>query len=248
MFGQSRERKRSTTTSEAHMNTGDAHSCWSMTGLTRAPVTGTTSDHRRASPPGLAYWLICLISAVVVGVFEPAISKADPSSPAPGPPASGGAVTLQDLLFAPVPGLCQHDPGNLVNGQLPPQDSHPGQVMIAKRTTQSDNSYKVAFGNLTGDGNTDAAMVTDCTAGGVPWLETVQLYTAGPARLGGVNLDDLTHSREVVTDLSITDGVAHVTWLANGPNDAECCPTIKMAADLRWDGSTVSAQNVRRLN
>jgi hypothetical protein len=29
---------------------------------------------------------------------------------------------------------------------------------------------------------------------------------------------------------------------------AECCPSIKMAADLRWDGSTVSAQNVRRLN
>jgi hypothetical protein len=193
-------------------------------------------------------WLICLISAVVVGVFEPAISKADPSTPVPGPPASGGAVTLQDLLSAPVPGLCQHDPGNLVNGQLPPQDSHPGQVMIAKRNTQSDNSYKVAFGNLTGDGNTDAAMVTDCNAGGVPWSETVQLYTAGPARLGGVDIADLTHSREVVTDLSITDGVAHVTWLANGPDDARCCPTIKMAADLRWDGSTLSAQNVRRLN
>src|ERR1700754_2427405 len=157
-------------------------------GLTRAPMTGTKRDHRRASPPGLAYWLTCLISAVVVGVFAPAISKADPSSPVPGPPAGGGAVTLQDLLFAPVPGLCQHDAGNLVNGQLPQQDSHHGEVMIAKGTTESDNSYKGAFGNLTGDGNTDAAMVTDCNAGGVPWSETVQLYTAGPARLGGVNL------------------------------------------------------------
>ena len=139
-----------------------------MVGLTRAPMTGPTSDHRRASPPGLAFLLICLVSAVVVGVFEPAISKSDPSSPVPGPPASGGAVTLQDLLFAPVPGLCQHDPGNLVNGQLPPQDSHLGQVMIAKRNTQSGTSYKVAFGDLTGDGNTDAAMVTDCNAGGCP--------------------------------------------------------------------------------
>ena len=78
--------------------------------------------------------------AVVVRVFQPAIGKADPSSPAPGPPASGGAVTLQDLLFAPVPGLCQHDPGNLVNGQLPPQDSHRGEVMIAKRNNEPDNS------------------------------------------------------------------------------------------------------------
>jgi len=75
-----------------------------------------------------------------------------------------------------------------------------------------------------------------------------QLTTAGPKRLGGIDLSDLTHSREVVTDLSISDRVAHVTWLANGPNDGACCPTVKMMADLRWDGSTVVAQNVRRVN
>jgi len=205
-------------------------------------MTRPTID--RPPPPRLAYRLICLTTALAVGLFNAAISKADPPSPVPGTPA-GSAVTLAELLSAPVPALCRHDPGNLVNGQLPPQDSHPGSVTIART---DDNGYKVAFGNLTGDGNTDAAMATDCNAGGVPWSETVQLYTAGPTRLGGADLGDLTHSREVVTDLSITDGVAHVTWLANGPNDAECCPTIKMAADLRWDGSNVSAQNVRRLN
>lgn len=186
--------------------------------------------------------LICLLT-VVASVSEPAIGRADPS-----PPAAGGAVTLQELLSAPVPALCQHDPGNLVNGKLPQQDSHPGQVMIAKRNNQPDNSYKVAFGDLTGDGNIDAAMVTDCNAGGVPWPETVQLYTAGPTRLGGVNLGDITHSREVVTGMSIADGVTHITWLANGPDDPECCPTILMAADLRWDGSSVNAESVRRLN
>jgi hypothetical protein len=192
----------------------------------------TSEAHMNARAP-----MICL-SAVAVAAFAPATSHADPPS----------AVTMQDLLSAPVPALCQHDPGNLVNGQLPPQDSHPGPVMIAERNDQPDKSYKVAFGDLTGDGNTDAAMVTDCGAGGVPWSETVQLYTAGPTLLGGVNLGDLTHSREVVSDISITDGVAHVFWLANGPDDAECCGTIKMAADLRWDGSSVSAENVRRLN
>ena len=51
-----------------------------------------------------------------------------------------------------------------------------------------------------------------------------------------------------MTDLSISDRVAHVTWMANGPNDGMCCPTVKMMADLRWDGSTVVAQNVRRVN
>lgn len=198
--------------------------------------TGGRRDRRPA------YRLIGVVSVATFGVLIAPVSKADPS------PASGGAVTLQELLSAPVPALCLHDPGNLVNGQLPPQDSHRGQVRIAKRNNESGTSYKVAFGDLTGDGQIDGALVTDCSAGGVPWPETVQLYAPGPTRLGGVDLGDITHSREVVTDLSIAGGVAQVTWLANGPGDAECCPSIQMAADLRWDGSTVTAQNVRRLN
>ncbi|MBB3602282.1 hypothetical protein FHT40_001915 [Mycolicibacterium sp. BK556] len=185
---------------------------------------------------------VCLV--FTVGVIAPATSHADPASPSTG----GSSVTVADLLSAPVPALCQHDPGNLVNGILPQQDSHPGPVMIAKRNDQPGTPYKVAFGSLTGGDNIDAAMVTDCGAGGVPWSQTVQLYTAGPTRLGGVDLGDITHSREVVSDLSISDGLVHVKWLANAPADAECCPSIVMAGDLRWDGFTVSIQNVRRLN
>jgi hypothetical protein len=180
------------------------------------------------------------------------ISKADPATTATPVPAPGrGAVTFDDLQRAPVPALCEHDPGQLKNGQLPPQEGHRGNVDIAK----AGAAYKVAFGDLTGGGG-DAAMVIHCNAGGVGWPETVELYTpgpkldiAGPTRLGGIDLGDLTHGgREIVTDLSISDGVAHVTWMANGPNDGMCCPTVKMMADLRWDGSTVVAQNVRRVN
>lgn len=185
-------------------------------------------------------WLmVSVVCAVVISVM-PATSGADP--------ASGTVVTLQQLLSAPVPALCQHGPGNLVNGTLPQQDSHRGHVGIAQRYDDPGKPYKVAFGSLTGEDNVDAAMVIDCSAGGVPWPETVQLYTAGPTRLGGVDLGDITHSREVVTDLSISDGLVHVNWLANAESDGECCPSIQMAADLRWDNLTVSPENVRRLN
>jgi hypothetical protein len=210
-------------------------------------------SHRRVLLQSRAVKLIGLLSAVAVAAcaHTTEMSKADPTTPVPTP-GSSRAVTFDDLLRAPVPGLCQHDPGNLVHGQLPPQEGHPGDVGIA--LNYKTGAYKVAFGDLTG-GAGDAAMVTDCSAGGVPWAETVQLYTAGPqldiagpTRLGGIDLSDLTHSREMVTDLFISDGVAHVTWMANGPNDAECCPTVKMMADLRWDGSTVVVQNVRRAN
>jgi hypothetical protein len=145
-----------------------------------------------------------------------------------------------------VPALCEHDPGQLSNGQLPPQESHRGNVGIA--SNYYTGAYKVAFGDLTGGGG-DAAMVIHCNAGGVGWPETVELYTAGPRRLGGIDLGDLTHGgSEIVTELAISDGVTHVTWMTTGPNDAACCATVKMMADLRWDGSTVIAEHVRRVN
>ncbi|MBE1550703.1 hypothetical protein GGC64_004743 [Mycobacterium sp. OAS707] len=170
------------------------------------------------------------------------------TAPAPTTAApSVAAVQLADLLSAPVPELCEHEPGNLVNGQLPNQDPHNGQVRVARKG-YPDGDYWVAFGDLTGDGVEDGALVTECSAGGVPWAATVQLYAGGPTRLGGVDLSDLTHGREVVTGLSIADGIAHVSWLTQGPDDPECCGTVRMTADLRWDGSRVVTENVQRIN
>jgi hypothetical protein len=216
-------------------------------------------SHRRVRLQSRAVKLIGLLSAVAVAAcaHTTELPKADPATSAtsatPLPTPGGPAVTFDDLQSAPVPALCEHDPGQLRNRQLPPQEGHRGNVDIA--LNYQTGAYKVAFGDLTGGGG-DAAMVIHCNAGGVGWPETVQLYTAGPqlhtagpTRLGGIDLGDLTHGgRELVTDLSISDGVAHVTWMANGPNDGMCCPTVKMMADLRWDGSTVVAQNVRRVN
>jgi hypothetical protein len=214
-------------------------------------------SHRRVLQ-SRAVKLIGLLSAVAVAAcahttdaHTAEMSKAGPATPVPMP--GSRAVTFEYLLRAPVPALCEHDPGQLSNGQLPPQEGHRGNVEIALNYNTA--AYKVAFGDLTGGGG-DAAMVIHCNAGGVRWPETVQLYTAGPkldiggpTRLGGIDLGDLTHGgREIVTDLSISDGVAHVTWMANGPNDGACCPTVRMMADLRWDGSTVVAQNMRRVN
>jgi hypothetical protein len=223
-----------------------------LIGTATSPVS-----HRRVLLQSRAVKLIGLLSAVAVAAcahttaHTTEISETGPATTVPTP--GRGAVTFEYLQRAPVPALCEHDPGQLRSGQLPPQEGHPGNVGIA--LNHDTAAYKVAFGDLTGRTG-DAAMVIHCNAGGVGWPESVQLYTAGPqldiagpTRLGGIDLGDLTHGgSEIVTALSISDGVAHVTWMANGPNDGACCPTVKMMADLRWDGSTVVAQNVRRAN
>jgi hypothetical protein len=200
-----------------------------------------------------AVTMIGLLSAVTLAAcaHTSVIPKAAPTTSSP--PPGRGAVTFEYLQRAPVPALCEHDPGQLISGELPPQVEHRGNVGIA--LNYDTGAYRVAFGDLTGGGG-DAAMAVHCNAGGVGWPESVQLYTPGPRldtdgprRLGGVDLGDLTHGgREIVTDLSISADVAHVTWVTTGPNEAQCCGTVKMMAELRWDGSTVVAQNVRRVN
>jgi hypothetical protein len=232
------------------------HKPMKTTKIRKLALIGTATapaSHRRVLLQSRAVKMISLLSAFAAAacVHTTAISKAAPTTPVPTP--GSRAVTFEYLQRAPVPALCEHDPGELRNGQLPPQEGHRGNVGIALNYNTA--AYKVAFGDLTG-GAGDAAMVIHCNAGGVGWPESVQLYTAGPqlstagpTRLGGIDLGDLTHGgSEIVTALSISDGVAHVTWMANGPNDGACCPTVKMMADLRWDGSTVVAQNVRRAN
>jgi hypothetical protein len=120
---------------------------------------------------------------------------------------------------------------------------------LSIRRTVALHHRRVAFDDLTGDGVDDGAMVTACTAGGVGWPATVQLYSAGPTRLGGIDLGDVTHGgRESVTDLSISNGVVHVSWITQGPGEPARCGTVKMAGDLRVNGPSVNIENVRKLN
>jgi len=114
-----------------------------LIGTATAPVS-----HRRVLLQSRAVKLIGLLSAVAVAacVHTTAISKAAPTTPVPTP--GSRAVTFDYLMRAPVPALCEHDPGNLRNGELPPQEGHPGNVGIA--LNYDTGAYKVAFGDLTG--------------------------------------------------------------------------------------------------
>ncbi|MBV9512789.1 MAG: hypothetical protein JO280_01915, partial [Mycobacteriaceae bacterium] len=116
--------------------------------------------HRRVLLGSRAVTLIGLLSAVVVAAcahttggtaqadhqVSSEMPEAGPATPVPTP--GSRAVTFEDLQWAPVPALCEHDPGQLRNGQLPPQEGHLGNVGIA--LNYKTGAYKVAFGDLTG--------------------------------------------------------------------------------------------------
>ncbi|MRH93482.1 hypothetical protein GFY24_39790 [Nocardia sp. SYP-A9097] len=134
-----------------------------------------------------------------------------------------------------------------MNGRLPLQNPNDGFVEIYQRTG-TDDSYAVAFGDVTGDGVDDGALVTECTsAEGAPyWAQTVQVYTVGAKYLGGVDLGHVTPNDDVVRELSIVDGKVEIHWLTPGPTDSKHDPRLRMVGSLRWDGTTMVLENVHK--
>lgn len=205
----------------------------------RAAFAG--NDYHHPVSVRKSWWMVlCCVPLLAAAACTVGAGHSPPAATA----SVEGAVTFEDLLAAPVPGLCRHEPGRLANGILPLQNPRDGFVAIAQKS-QNDRSHQMTFGDVTGDGIDDGAFATSCSAGGVAWPATVQVYTRGANHLGGVDLGDLTHGREFVTGLSITGGRVEVRWLANGPEDAACCPTVPMAARLRWDGSAMVVEDMR---
>ncbi|MGV9748308.1 hypothetical protein ACWDTG_25895 [Rhodococcus zopfii] len=149
--------------------------------------------------------------------------------------------------MAPVPELCGHQAGQLVNGILPLQNPERGPVLIASHGEQESNDFLIAYGDMNGDGVDDAVMVTDCSAGGVGWPSSVHVYTNGNTRLGSIDLADLPGrgGRSGVRSVSISGGTAHIEWTAYRDDDIGCCPTLPMVGDLIWDGKEIVTENVR---
>ena len=158
-------------------------------------------------------------------------------------------VTMDDVFSAPVPELCRHEAGNLVQGFLPLQDPRFGAVELGYFR---DPEYgvltepKVVFGDLTGDGVDDAAVVIHCNAGGVAWPDTVHVYTDGPTWLGMVNMGELNGEtgRVHVDTMEIVDGQVDLTWMGFASSDSSCCPSLPRKGSVRWNGETVVIADV----
>ena len=93
------------------------------TKIRKLALIGTATppvSHRRVLLQSRAVKLIGLLSAVAVAAcahttaHTTEMSKTGPATTVPTP--GRGAVTFEYLQRAPVPALCEHDPGELVGG------------------------------------------------------------------------------------------------------------------------------------
>lgn len=152
-------------------------------------------------------------------------------------------VTLAQLQSAPVPSLCGHPAGRLVKGALPGIPAGAGKVVLAA-TAAHHGSNVLALGDLNGDGVKDAAVVVQCTTSSTSRPSSVQLYTSGGKRLGGLDLSSYTHrSTDVVAKLTISHGTVFVHWSANQRGDAAGQATLDYSVQLRISRGTVVASH-----
>jgi hypothetical protein len=145
--------------------------------------------------------------------------------------AANRAITIQDLLSAPVPALCQHPAGRLRKGSLPGLGPTDGYLEI---DTHAGATAPV-LADLTGDGIRDAAAVIGCSAGGVSWPDSVVFYGPGTKLLGVADLSAVHPAEHAnVTTLALSGGDVRVAW---STTEGCCFQATSWTARLHWNGT-----------
>lgn len=104
------------------------------------------------------------------------------------------------------------------NGAIPPSCQHPAGTLKgsvknwgADRGGSSLDLKHAVFGDLTGDGVSEAAVPMDCNAGGVGWPQLLLIYGTGPKLLGYYDLNTITDPQEHAEVTEMTYGHGKVT-------------------------------------
>lgn len=151
-------------------------------------------------------------------------------------------VSAKDLLTAPVPSLCQHPAGQLVNGELPGLGTSDGFVNLAVQASPA--AAAPAFADFTGDGNGDAAAVAQCSAGGVSWPEHVLFYSSGPQLIGDLDLSTVFSDEHAdVQTMTVHGQDLVITWrtyTGAGTNFRT------WTGSAHWNGTTMQLTDVQQ--
>lgn len=204
---------------------------------------------RPATPAGLAHVTSAgspHTSATGAASEGPSASGAR-SSPTPPPDGTGSTApaALRELLTAPVPSMCGHPAGRLVDGALPGIARYRGYVHLFTGTKPDDRVAPVRV-DLTGDG-TDIAAVASCSQGGVAWPEWVLLYSEKPRLhlIGQFDLGSIAATEHAtVSGLVVSGDAVQVQW---GTTDGCCTNPQEWSATLTSNGSKATVTRVTQV-
>ena len=124
-----------------------------------------------------------------------------------------GGVTIRQLRGpVEVPASCQHEATTISNGQA--DFGRDGYVQLGLDRTE-DRPGPV-FADFDGDGLKEAAVVMDCSAGGVNWPNWLLVYGNGPELVGAVYLGDDPSAQEhaEIQDVAWSGSGLDLSWIS----------------------------------
>ena len=147
--------------------------------------------------------------------------------------AGPAPLTTAAIRAAPVPSLCQHPEGRLIDGSLPGLKPGMGGVVLDD----------VQLQDLDEDGVDEAIATLTCSTGGNVGHSTVHVYRSGPTHVGQADLDDDDDiggsPARNVDQISVNAGVLFVRVLERGEDDANCCPSVEVSRHFVLSGNRV---------
>ena len=169
----------------------------------------------------------------------------DPCSINPANCLTRPSDVLRRLYSAPVPSMCGHPTGTLVDGSLPDLSSEQGFVTLSAKANPDGATGTVAVGNVTGGSADEIAAVFDCSVGGVTWPENIVLYSPDLHILGSIDLGKVTpglyREHYDVERLRIYGGDLLLTWTSYSGGELGL---KKWSGKLRWNGHSLVMQDL----
>jgi hypothetical protein len=162
---------------------------------------------------------------------SPSPSRSPVASPSPSPSPTMPAFDRLALRRAPVPSLCGHPAGTLVDGHLP--GTPPGEAGVQLGDT--------AFGDLDGDGQAEGVAVIGCALG-TTVVRTVHVYRNPLAYVARADAGATLGKPIAITGVRVTAGVLEVSARYPDKDDAACCPTGYVVQRFRLQSGTMKLQ------
>ncbi|WIB63583.1 hypothetical protein [Curtobacterium sp. MCBD17_040] len=159
--------------------------------------------------------------------------------------APSSATLRQELLSAPVPALCKHAAGRLVNGALPGPLSagYVRSAWLVGGGARSENALS-ATGAFQGAGSSNVAAAIACSAGGAPWPEVVGVWTQDGSALRLVGVfppEQLSHNIVSMSSVQALGSTVHIAWSGPAPGKDDADGSEHSSAVLTVDGGRIIA-------
>lgn len=210
-----------------------------------AHAAGTAVAHRTSTAPTAAAPASTPSASSSHAASAAPAASPTASSAAAAPAAPSNAALVAMLQDAPVPALCRHTAGTLVQGKLPAQAGHPGTVALSYLVGSGRSEVALtSVGALEGAGSHDVVAGLYCDAGGVPWPEVVGVWRwTGGSTLQFVAVyapEQLSHNIVALSSTVVSGTGIDVAWSgpAPGKDDADGSEHSSAVLTLR-DGQLV---------